>query len=153
MSYRTANAAYAYDMDAADLYAGPAARAMDPERAPRTSERPGFDVYTGEGREADQVVSPAFIHVMKVFCVLAALFFVVGMARVAIAGATAAQLNSAASETSELSDARDKSSDLEAMRSVYGADSRIRDLATSTLGMVEPEGHVTLDLGSSAQGE
>ena len=38
------------------------------------------------------------------------------------------------------------------MRSVYGADTRIRDLATSTLGMVEPSETVTLDVSTPASG-
>ena len=144
MGYHTSSAAYAYDMRAAAPAPRPAAPAPAPEARPR------FDVYTGAGREADQVVSPVFTHVVKVFCVLAALVFVIGLARVGLASLTAAELNANATTSNELSTARDQTGDLEVMRSVYGADSRIRDLATSTLGMVEPEETVTLDLSASA---
>lgn len=147
MGYYTSNAAYAYDMQAAPAYSPELER---PVEAPRTSARPRFDVYTGAGREANQAVSPAFMRVLKVFCVLAALVVVVGLARVTIASATAATLNANAQVANELSAAQDESADLEVMRSVYGADTRVRDLATETLGMVEPEGSVTLDLSDAA---
>ena len=88
MGYHTTNAAYAYDMQAVPAYAPVAP-------APRTQERPRFDVYTA---------------------------------------------------------ARDQSGDLEVMRSVYGADSRIRDLAEDTLGMVEPSSRITLDMSDAAAG-
>lgn len=150
MAYYDSNAAYAYDFEAAPA---PSARpGAAPSAAP--AERPRFDVYTGEGREANQVVSPVFTHVVKVFCALVALFFVIGLARVTIAGATASALNANAELTSSLEAAQDESSNLEVMNSVYGADTRIRDLATGTLGMVEPEDTTVLDLsqGSKAQG-
>ena len=144
MGYHTSNAAYAYDMRAAAPAPRPAAPAPAPEARPR------FDVYTGAGREADQVVSPVFTHVVKVFCVLAALVFVIGLARVGLASLTAAELNANATTSNELSTARDQTGDLEVMRSVYGADSRIRDLAEDTLGMVEPKDTITLDLSDAA---
>ncbi len=147
MGYSTSNAAYAYDMQAAPAYGdefyAPAERA-------RVSEQPRFDVYTGAGREANQEVSPAFLHVLKVFCVLAALVVSIGLARVTIASVTTASLNANATISEELSEATDESADLEVMRSVYGSDTRIRDLAVNTLGMVEPEGSVTLDLSDDA---
>ncbi|OUO22469.1 hypothetical protein [Collinsella sp. An307] len=145
MGYHTTNAAYAYDMQAVPAYA-PAAP------APRTQERPRFDVYTGQGREANQLVSPAFTHVLKVFAVLVALVFTIGMARVGIASLTAAELNANATVSNELTAARDQSGDLEVMRSVYGADARIRDLAEDTLGMVEPASRITLDMSDAAAG-
>lgn len=144
MGYHTSSAAYAYDMRAAAPAPRPAAPAPAPEARPR------FDVYTGAGREADQVVSPVFTHVVKVFCVLAALVFVIGLARVGLASLTAAELNANATTSNELSTARDQTGDLEVMRSVYGADSRIRDLAEDTLGMVEPKDTITLDLSDTA---
>ena len=149
MAYYTSNTALAYDMQAAPAYAPEA-----PRRAPEVRERPRFDVYTGAGREANQLVSPVFTHVLKVFCVLAALVFVIGVARVGIATLTAAELNGNATVSNELTQARDQSGDLEVMRSVYGADARIRDLAEDTLGMVEPTDRITLDLaaGTGAAG-
>ncbi len=147
MGYYTSNTAYAYDMQAAPAYA-PA----EPRREQVRPERPRFDVLTGAGREANQQVSPAFTHVIKVFCVLVALVVSVGLARVAIASATAASLNANAEVAEELSAAQDTSSDLEVMRSVYGSNTRIRDLATETLGMVEPSGRVTLDLSDAGAG-
>lgn len=149
MAYYDSNAAYAYDFEAApDLQA-------QPRVAPRTAPgaRPHFDVYTGEGREANQVVSPVFTHVVKVFCALVAIFFAIGLARVAIAGVTAAELNANAALTSSLEEAQDESSSLEVMNSVYGADTRIRDLATGTLGMVEPEDTTVLDLSQDAKAQ
>ena len=142
MGYHTSNAAYAYDMQAAPR---PVAA---PSRRPEVQApaRPRFDVLTGAGRAANQQVSPVFMHVLKVFCVLAALVVVIGLARVTIASVTTAALNANAAISNELSTAQDTSSDLEVMRSVYGSDTRIRDLATETLGMVEPSGRVTLDL-------
>lgn len=145
MGYHTTNAAYAYDMQAVPVYAPQAP-------AQRTQERPRFDVYTGQGLEANQPVSPAFTHVLKVFCVLVALVFTIGVARVGIASLTTAELNANATVSNELTAARDQSGDLEVMRSVYGADSRIRDLAEDTLGMVEPTSRITLDMSDAAAG-
>lgn len=142
MGINTSNAAFAYDMQAAPAPMSP----LGTPRAPRAGERPRFDVYTGAAREANQTVSPAFTHVVKIFCILVALFCVIGVARVTIASATAATLNASAAATNELEAAQDTSSSLEVMRSVYGADTRVRDLATSTLGMVEPEDTVTVDV-------
>lgn len=142
MGINTSNAAFAYDMQAAPAPMSP----LGTPRAPRAGERPRFDVYTGAAREANQAVSPAFTHVVKIFCILVALFCVIGVARVTIASATAATLNASAAATNELEAAQDTSSSLEVMRSVYGADTRVRDLATSTLGMVEPEETVTVDV-------
>lgn len=141
MGYYTSNAAYAYDMQPQP--------APSREAAPRVQERPRFDVYAGEGRAANQAVSPVFTHVIKVFCVLVALFCTIGLGRVAIAGVTTAALNQNAAITSDLESAQDESASLEVMRSVYGADTRIRDLALG-YGMVEPEGSVTLDFTADA---
>ena len=139
-----------YDSNLAYVYDGAAApergRSTAPQPARVPAGRPHLDVYTGEGREANQLVSPVFTHVVKVFCVLVALFFAIGVARVTIASVTAAYLNANAEVSSSLEAARDESSNLEVMNSVYGSDTRIRDLATGTLGMVEPEGSITLDL-------
>ena len=98
-------------------------------------------------------MSPVFTHVVKVFCVLVALFFAIGIARVAIAGVTASVLNTNAALNSSLETAQDESSNLEVMNSVYGADTRIRDLATGTLGMVEPEDTTVLDLSQDASAQ
>lgn len=146
MAYYDSNAAYAYDFEASPI---PSAR---PAETPSTSPagRPRFDVYTGEGREANQMVSPVFTHVVKVFCALVALFCAIGVGRVAVASVTAAALNANAELTSSLEAAQDESSNLEVMNSVYGSDSRIRDLATGTLGMVEPEDKTILDLSQDA---
>ena len=141
MGYRTSSAAYAYDMQAAP-YAPE--RAYVPERVPATPARPRLDVVTGAGREASQAVSPVFTHCIKVFCILAALFCAVGLARVTIASATAATLNNAAHLSNELTTAQEESANLEVMRSVYGASTRIRDLAEG-YGMIAAEGNVTLD--------
>ena len=51
--------------------------------------------------------------------------------------------------TDTLEKATDESSDLEVMHSVYGADTRIRDLA-GAYGMVEPSESVTLDFSQDA---
>ena len=95
MGIHTSNAAIAYDMHAAYAPGSPVAA----PRAPQTGERPHFDVYTGAGRETNQIVSPMFTHVVKVFCVLVALVFTIGVARVTIASATAAALNASATTT------------------------------------------------------
>lgn len=141
MGYPTSNAAYAYDMQADPSIFEPA---YAPAPAPVAPARPRLDVVTGAGREASQAVSPAFTHCIKVFCVLAALFCLLGAVRVTIAGATAATLNDAASLSNELTTAQEESASLEVMRSVYGASTRIRDLAEG-YGMVAAEGGVTLD--------
>ena len=62
---------------------------------------------------------------------------------------TAQVLNSNAELTNTLEKATDESSDLEVMHSVYGADTRIRDLA-GAYGMVEPSESVTLDFSQDA---
>lgn len=141
MGYHTTNAALAYDyQDAEELR-----RAEAPQAA-----APRFDVYTGAGQQADQQTSPAFLHVMKVFAVLAVLFVAVGLARVAIYGATNASLNNAASIQQKLDEAVDEGQNLEVMTSVYGSDARIRSIATGTLGMVEPDERVVLDVTQGA---
>lgn len=62
-------------------------------------------------------------------------------------------LNTNAALNSSLETAQDESSNLEVMNSVYGADTRIRDLATGTLGMVEPEDTTVLDLSQDASAQ
>lgn len=146
MAYFDSNAAYALDYQAQPNYM--------PERQGRPAntplERPHFDVVTGAGREANQIVSPVFTHVVKVFAVLVFLFVSIGLARVTLAGTTTAILNANAELSSSLEAAHDESSSLEVMNTVYGADTRIRDLATGALGMVEPEEGITLDISESA---
>lgn len=145
MGYNTSNAALAYDMTAAPAY-------RDTPQAPSApSERqaPRFDVYTGAGRQANQGVSPVFMGVIKIFCIVALTFVVIGVARVTLAGATASLLDGNASLTETLEKDTSESSDLEVMHSVYGADTRIRDLA-GTYGMTEPTDGVTLDFSQDA---
>ena len=142
MGYNTSNAALAYDMNAMPAYR----EAPQAPVAPREQRTPRFDVYTGAGRQANQAVSPVFMSVLKTFCIIAAIFMTIGVARVALAGATAQVLNSNANT---LEKATDESSDLEVMHSVYGADTRIRDLA-GAYGMVEPSESVTLDFSQDA---
>lgn len=145
MGYNTSNAALAYDMTAAPAYRDtPQAPA-----APREQQTPRFDVYTGAGRQANQGVSPVFMGVIKVFCVIALAFVAIGVARVALAGVTASLLDNNAELTETLEKDTSESSDLEVMHSVYGADTRIRDLA-GTYGMTEPTDSVTLDFSQDA---
>lgn len=157
MGYRTSNAAYAHDVQPDVRYGTDAARRVssyDPSSynaygnayapAPEVRERPGFDVITGAGREADQETSPAFRRCIKIFAVLAAIFVAVGMFRVGLASATAGIMNSNAELEDALEEARDDSSDLEVMYSVYSSPSRIRSLAEG-YGMVEAGEGVTLD--------
>ena len=131
MGYNTSSAALAYDMNAMPAYR----ETPQAPVAPREQRTPRFDVYTGAGRQANQAVSPVFMSVLKTFCIIAAIFMTIGVARVALAGVTA--------------QATDESSDLEVMHSVYGADTRIRDLA-GAYGMVEPSESVTLDFSQDA---
>lgn len=145
MAYYNTNTAVAYDMTA-DPYMGEEAFAP---ALPQRLERPRLDVVGGAGREANQAVSPVFTRVIKVALVLVAMFFALGVARVTIASATAATLNGNAQLNSTLETAQEESSNLEVMRSVYGATTRIRDLAAGTLGMVEAEGGVTVDVSAS----
>ena len=141
MGYNTSSAALAYDMNAMPAYR----ETPQAPVAPREQRTPRFDVYTGAGRQANQAVSPVFMSVLKTFCIIAAIFMTIGVARVALAGVTAQVLNSNA----ELTNTLDESSDLEVMHSVYGADTRIRDLA-GAYGMVEPSESVTLDFSQDA---
>ena len=137
MGYDRTNVAYAYDREAA-------------RSRPSVERAPRLDVYSGAGREANQAVSPVFLHVVKVFSVLIALFVAVGFARVAVAGATTARLDANASTYEALEEARDEGTNLEIMNSVYGSDSRIRGIALDSIGMVEADGAVTLDFSASA---
>ena len=137
MAYYNTNAAVAYDMTA-EPYMGE--EAFAPAR-PQRLERPRLDVVGGAGREANQAVSPVFTRVIKVALVLVAMFFALGVARVTIASATAATLNGNAQLNSTLETAQEESSNLEVMR--------IRDLAAGTLGMVEAEGGVTVDVSAA----
>lgn len=146
MAYRASNAAYAYDTYGAQPVSYPNRTAAP---APVAPERPRLDVVTGEGLEANQVVSPQFTHVMKLAFVFVALFCIVGFARITLAGATTALLNSNAQVQTSLEQAHEESSDLQVMRSVYGSETRIRSLATGTLGMVSSDGETTtLDFSS-----
>ena len=78
--------------------------------SPRIDPRERLRVVTGEGRQADQAVSPAFT--------------------------------------------RDESASLEVMRSVYSSPTRIRDLASSSMGLVDADETVTVDLsGTSASAD
>lgn len=142
MGYRQSNAAVAYDMQPSAAFAGAA------QQAPREDARPSLSVVAGEGRQADQQVSPVFLTVIKVFCALAVLFCLVGVARVALASATATVLNGNAELSSSLDTGRSESSDLEVMHSVYSSPTRVRDLATDMFGMVDSDGTVTVDLSS-----
>lgn len=153
MAYNTSNAAYAYDMQplSPDYVYGSAAPdyRRAPHRAPEVEKRPRLGVVTGAGREANQAVSPAFVVTVKVFAMLVALFCLVGGARVALATVTSQTLNANAALQSKLDEAAQESSDLEVMRSVYGSSTRIKDVAAGTLGMVEADGGVTIDLSDS----
>lgn len=149
MGYRSSNAAYAYDMQPEP---GFSVQNGSLAPAPEPSARPELNVVTGQAREADQETSPAFRHCIKVFAVLAAIFVAVGMARVALAGATSSIMNANAELTSELEEAQDESADLEVMYSVYGSSTRIRELAES-YGMVAAEGGVTLDFTEYVEAE
>lgn len=150
MGYPTSNAAYAYDMQP-DAYEAHAS--ANPARHTQAqAAKPSFGVVIGAGREASQATSPMFTHCVKVFCVLAATFVVLGAARVAIAGVTASSLNAAAELSGQLETAQEASADLEVMRSVYGASTRIRDLAEG-YGMVAAEGNVVLDFTEYAPAE
>lgn len=146
MAYRTSNAAYAYDMYEAQPVSYPNRTAAP---VPVVPERPKLDVVTGEGLEANQAVSPQFTHVMKLAFVFVALVCIVGFARITLAGATTALLNNNAQTASSLEQAHEESSDLQVMRSVYGSETRIRSLATGSLGMVSSDGETTtLDFSS-----
>ena len=140
MGYNTSSAALAYDMNAMPAYR----ETPQAPVAPREQRTPRFDVYTGAGRQANQAVSPVFMSVLKTVCIMT-----IGVARVALAGITAQVLNGNAELTNTLEKATDESSDLEVMHSVYGADTRIRDLA-GAYGMVEPSESVTLDFSQDA---
>lgn len=109
MGYNTSSAALAYDMNAMPAYR----ETPQAPVAPREQRAPRFDVYTGAGRQANQAVSPVFMSVLKTFCIIAAIFMTIGVARVALAGVTAQVLNSNAELTSTLEKATDESSDLE----------------------------------------
>lgn len=158
MAHRASNAAYAYDMyDEAQPVSYPNCTAAP---APVAPERPRLDVVSGEGLEANQAASPYFTHVMKLAFVFVALFCIVGFARIALAGATTALLNNNAQAATSLEQAHQESSNLQVMRSVYASETRIRDLATGTLGMVNAgdddtttldfSGNQTADAGSGA---
>ena len=90
MGYNTSSAALAYDMNAMPAYR----ETPQAPVAPREQRTPRFDVYTGAGRQANQAVSPVFMSVLKTFCIIAAIFMTIGVARVALAGVTAQVLNS-----------------------------------------------------------
>ena len=142
MGYYTSNAAIAYDYQEAEEL-----RRREAPQAPA----PHFDVYTGAGRQADQPVSPAFVHMVKVCLALTLLFVGVGIARVAIFGATNAALNEASQVQEKIEQAVEEGQNLQVMSSVYGADARIRNIAAGTLGMIEPEERVVIDVsGQSA---
>ena len=148
MGYSTSNAAFAYDMQSAyPAYDGSAARQLEP--APSAVSRPELGVVTGAGREASQGVSPVFVHAVKVFCILVALFCAVGAVRVVVSSACAGILNANAQLANELEAAQTESSDLEVMHSVYGSSTRIRDIAEGTYGMVDATDGVTIDLGDA----
>lgn len=136
------NLAYAYDE----------AQRVQPTRQTeqRTATTPHFDVYTGAGNETSVEVSPVFMHCIKVAVVLVSVMIAICFLRVSLAGYTTSILNTNAQIRTSLDEAVAVSKDLEVMTSVYGSESRIRDIAISTLGMVEPTEHVTLDLSNTS---
>ena len=77
MGYNTSSAALAYDMNAMPAYR----ETPQAPVAPREQRTPRFDVYTGAGRQANQAVSPVFMSVLKTFCIIAAIFMTIGVAR------------------------------------------------------------------------
>lgn len=125
MGYNTSNAALAYDMNAMPAYR----EAPQVPVAPREQRTPRFDVYTGAGRQANQAVSPVFMSVLKTFLHHCGYLHDDWRRPRGACRRTAQVLNSNAELTNTLEKATDESSDLEVMHSVYGADTRIRDLA------------------------
>lgn len=84
MGYNTSSAALAYDMNAMPAYRETPQAPLLPVSSARRA------LMSTRARAVRQtVVSPVFMSVLKTFCIIAAIFMTIGVARVALAGVTA----------------------------------------------------------------
>lgn len=121
------------------------------ERASAQSRAP-FEVVSGGGLDARarQGVSPQFLARVRAVLLVAALFFAVNLARVALASATVSVLQANSDLTTQISEAETLSSNLRVERSVLSSNARISRIATQNYGMLLPTEHVNVTLGASA---
>ena len=117
------------------------------ERASAQSRAP-FEVVSGGGLDARarQGVSPQFLARVRAVLLVAALFFAVNLARVALASATVSVLQANSDLTTQISEAETLSSNLRVERSVLSSNARISRIAAQNYGMVLTADAVTVDL-------
>jgi cell division protein FtsL len=130
-----------------------AARAYEPlwgTAAPRREDprRERFEVVPGKGRPGtvEAGVSPLVIFAFKVGVVILMFLCVVGLATVWLEASTVEILTSTSSVESAISTAREAGSNLEVQYSVLVNPTRIKTIASESLGMSAPTTTATLDL-------
>ena len=121
------------------------------ERASAQSRAP-FEVVSGGGLDARarQGVSPQFLARVRAVLLVAALFFAVNLARVALASATVSVLQANSDLTTQISEAETLSSNLRVERSVLSSNARISRIATQNYGMVLPTERLTVSFEDRA---
>lgn len=116
------------------------------ERQERAA-RPSFEVVTGGGLDARarQGVSPTFLARVKVVLAAAAVFVVLGAARVSLTVATVSVLQGSSELKTEISEAQTLGEELSVERSVLSSNSRISRIATQSYGMVPASAYAAVD--------
>ena len=119
---------------------------------PSQNPSPSFEVVSGGGLDARvrQGVSREFLTRVRAVVLIAALFFAVNLARVALSAATVSVLQANSDLTEQIDAAQTLSSSLRIERSVLSSNARISRIATQNYGMVIPGERVTVVLDEPA---
>ena len=120
---------------------------------PSQNPSPSFEVVSGGGLDARvrQGVSREFLTRVRAVVLIAALFFAVNLARVALSAATVSVLQANSDLTSQISEAQTLSSNLKIERSVLSSNARISRIATQNYGMVLPAERVSVVFDEPAE--
>ena len=116
-------------------------------RERRAEERAAsFEVVSGGGLDARarRGVSRQFVAHVRLAVLVAAVFVVLGLARVSLTAATVGVLSANEDLKAQISETQDANADLKISCSVLSSNSRISRIATQNLGMVLPESYETV---------
>lgn len=123
-----------------------------PRVRPQAPKRPDLQVIPGRGSALAERIgaSPLFFTILKV--VVAGVIFIaaVGVCRVALTSASVNTLIASDDLTAQISTARSLSSDLEVQQSSLSNPSRIKEYASSTLGMSSSDTSEQINLADGA---
>lgn len=134
-------------------YQGSEARRLETAERRRSQQRTierisSFEVLEGAGLDAKirQGVSPLFMRRVRMVLIAAAIFIVLGLARVALYSATLGSLMANENLRSEIETAQATNIDLEMNMTTLSNASRIDRIATQNYGMVAPTSTETITL-------